>query len=128
MVHAKACSYEPELFPGLIYRMFWPHRVVLLIFVSGKMVVTGAKTAKQIRDAVEAIYTFLMDFRKRPVGPPLPAIMAPEAPPNQEPAASSSSKKRRVANLPDASSNAREGKSMRRGASSQQSSGGNRGS
>ncbi|KAJ7802902.1 hypothetical protein B0H14DRAFT_2890741, partial [Mycena olivaceomarginata] len=36
-------SYEPELFPGLIYRMARP-KVVLLIFVSGKIVVlTGTK-------------------------------------------------------------------------------------
>lgn len=35
------CSYEPELFPGLIYRMVKP-RIVLLIFVSGKVVLTGA--------------------------------------------------------------------------------------
>lgn len=34
------CSYEPELFPGLIYRMIKP-RIVLLIFVSGKVVLTG---------------------------------------------------------------------------------------
>jgi len=34
------CSYEPELFPGLIYRMVKP-RIVLLIFVSGKVVLTG---------------------------------------------------------------------------------------
>jgi TATA-box binding protein (TBP) (component of TFIID and TFIIIB) len=33
-------SYEPELFPGLIYRMVKP-RVVLLIFVNGKVVMTG---------------------------------------------------------------------------------------
>lgn len=33
-------SYEPELFPGLIYRMMSP-KIVLLIFVSGKVVLTG---------------------------------------------------------------------------------------
>ncbi|KAJ8574025.1 hypothetical protein K7X08_010536 [Anisodus acutangulus] len=33
---------EPELFPGLIYRMKQP-KIVLLIFVSGKIVITGAK-------------------------------------------------------------------------------------
>lgn len=37
------CSYEPELFPGLIYRMVKP-RIVLLIFVSGKVVLTGNET------------------------------------------------------------------------------------
>ena len=36
------CSYEPEIFPGLIYRMVKP-KIVLLIFVSGKVVLTGAK-------------------------------------------------------------------------------------
>jgi transcription initiation factor TFIID TATA-box-binding protein len=38
--HSQFCSYEPELFPGLIYRMLRP-KVVLLIFVSGKVVITG---------------------------------------------------------------------------------------
>ena len=33
-------QYEPELFPGLIYRMKQP-KVVLLIFVSGNVVLTG---------------------------------------------------------------------------------------
>jgi transcription initiation factor TFIID TATA-box-binding protein len=35
-------QYEPELFPGLIYRMKEP-KIVLLIFVSGKVVLTGAQ-------------------------------------------------------------------------------------
>jgi len=38
--HGQFSSYEPELFPGLIYRMIKP-KVVLLIFVSGKIVLTG---------------------------------------------------------------------------------------
>jgi transcription initiation factor TFIID TATA-box-binding protein len=42
--HALFSSYEPELFPGLIYRMAKP-KVVLLIFVSGKIVLTGAKVS-----------------------------------------------------------------------------------
>jgi TATA-box binding protein (TBP) (component of TFIID and TFIIIB) len=36
-------TYEPELFPGLVYRMQNP-KVVLLVFVSGKVVLTGAKS------------------------------------------------------------------------------------
>nr|CAD7451869.1 unnamed protein product [Timema tahoe] len=39
-MHGQFSSYEPELFPGLIYRMVRP-RVVLLIFVNGKIVMTG---------------------------------------------------------------------------------------
>lgn len=38
--HTNFSSYEPELFPGLIYRLHDP-KVVLLIFVSGKVVITG---------------------------------------------------------------------------------------
>jgi len=40
--HSHYSSYEPELFPGLIYRMVQP-KIVLLIFVSGKVVLTGGK-------------------------------------------------------------------------------------
>ncbi|KAJ0014300.1 hypothetical protein Pint_20183 [Pistacia integerrima] len=43
--HGAFSSYEPELFPGLIYRMKQP-KIVLLIFVSGKIVITGAKTSR----------------------------------------------------------------------------------
>ncbi|MCX8168792.1 MAG: TATA-box-binding protein [Candidatus Methanomethylicia archaeon] len=46
--------YEPEQFPGLIYRMDDP-KVVLLLFSSGKMVCTGAKKEEQVYEAVEKI-------------------------------------------------------------------------
>jgi transcription initiation factor TFIID TATA-box-binding protein len=39
-IYSLDFSYEPELFPGLIYRMMHP-KIVLLIFVSGKVVLTG---------------------------------------------------------------------------------------
>jgi transcription initiation factor TFIID TATA-box-binding protein len=47
--------YEPEQFPGLIYRMEKPV-VVLLIFSSGKMVITGAKREEEVVKAVNSIY------------------------------------------------------------------------
>ncbi len=47
--------YEPEQFPGLIHRMTDPH-VVLLIFGSGKMVITGAKRESEVMEAVKKIY------------------------------------------------------------------------
>ncbi|AEA38688.1 TATA binding protein of transcription factor IID (nucleomorph) [Cryptomonas paramecium] len=61
--HNQFCSYEPELFPGLIYRMINP-KVVLLIFVSGKLVLTGAKQRKDIYQAFSNIYAVLCLFRK----------------------------------------------------------------
>mgnify|MGYP000042699029 FL=1 len=52
--------YEPEQFPGLIYRMEKPV-VVLLIFSSGKMVVTGAKREEEVVKAVNSIYERLKE-------------------------------------------------------------------
>ena len=43
--------YEPEVFPGLIYRMQDP-KTVFLIFSTGRIVCTGAKQKEIVRDAV----------------------------------------------------------------------------
>lgn len=64
LTHGKFSSYEPELFPGLIYRMVKP-RIVLLIFVSGKVVLTGAKVRQEIYDAFDNIYPILKSFKKK---------------------------------------------------------------
>jgi len=53
--------YEPEQFPGLIYRMSDP-QVVLLIFSSGKMVITGAKSEDEVEEAVRKIYKKLEEL------------------------------------------------------------------
>ena len=42
--------YEPEVFPGLIYRMPVP-KTVFLIFSTGKVVCTGAKDKKFVKEA-----------------------------------------------------------------------------
>ncbi|XP_029820120.1 TATA box-binding protein-like protein 2 [Manacus vitellinus] len=63
LTHQQFSSYEPELFPGLIYRMVKP-RIVLLIFVSGKVVLTGAKDRSEIYEAFENIYPILKGFKK----------------------------------------------------------------
>ena len=52
--HSAFASYEPELFPGLIYRMVSP-RVVFLIFVSGKLVITGAKKESDLANALTKV-------------------------------------------------------------------------
>ncbi|KAL1139786.1 hypothetical protein AAG570_006763 [Ranatra chinensis] len=64
LTHGQFSSYEPELFPGLIYRMVKP-RIVLLIFVSGKVVLTGAKVRQEIYEAFENIYPILKSFKKQ---------------------------------------------------------------
>ncbi|MBS7652699.1 MAG: TATA-box-binding protein [Candidatus Bathyarchaeia archaeon] len=50
--------YEPEQFPGLIYRMTDP-KVVMLLFASGKLVCTGAKKEMMVREAVEKLHDLL---------------------------------------------------------------------
>ncbi|KAG1654448.1 TATA-box-binding protein [Nymphon striatum] len=64
LLHNQFSSYEPELFPGLIYRMVKP-RIVLLIFVSGKVVLTGAKVRGEIYEAFDNIYPILQGFKKK---------------------------------------------------------------
>ncbi|KAJ8606105.1 hypothetical protein CTAYLR_010562 [Chrysophaeum taylorii] len=71
--HAKFSSYEPELFPGLIYRLVNP-KTVLLIFVSGRLVITGGKALDHLHTAFDKIYPLLCEFKKetRPHRPELP--------------------------------------------------------
>ncbi|KAL9225241.1 hypothetical protein vseg_001190 [Gypsophila vaccaria] len=57
--------YDPELFPGLIYRMVQP-KIVMLVFVSGKIVITGAKVRQEIYTAFENIYPVINQFKKIP--------------------------------------------------------------
>jgi transcription initiation factor TFIID TATA-box-binding protein len=51
VVTLRKTMYEPEQFPGLIYRMDEP-KVVILLFASGNLVVTGAKKDQDVYDAV----------------------------------------------------------------------------
>jgi len=52
--------YEPEQFPGLIYRMDDP-KVVILLFASGKLVCTGAKREEDVYQAVNKLHQRLED-------------------------------------------------------------------
>ena len=47
-------EYEPEQFPGLVLRLDQP-KVVVLLFGSGKLVITGGKTPGDAEAAVERI-------------------------------------------------------------------------
>ena len=51
------------MFPGLIFHMQDP-KIVLLIFVSGKIVLTGAKKREDIYKAYQKIIPILTQFRK----------------------------------------------------------------
>ncbi len=53
--------YEPEQFPGLIFRLAKP-KTVLLLFQSGNLVCTGAKNEQQVTEAVENTYKMLEEI------------------------------------------------------------------
>ena len=53
--------YEPEQFPGLIYRMRDP-KTVLLLFSSGKLVCTGAKSEEMVYESVGKVLEVLKDY------------------------------------------------------------------
>lgn len=53
--HGANVSYEPELFPGLVLRISVP-KVVFLLFRSGKIVITGAKSIQEINNTYFKVY------------------------------------------------------------------------
>ena len=61
--YSNFCSYEPEMFPGVIFHMTNP-KIVLLIFVSGKIVLTGARTRDDIYQGYQKIVQIASEYRK----------------------------------------------------------------
>ncbi|XP_069016526.1 uncharacterized protein [Embiotoca jacksoni] len=57
------CSYEPELFPALFYKVL--PGICATIFSSGKIHFTGAKTEARIHKAFDIIRPILSSFRRR---------------------------------------------------------------
>ena len=48
-------SYEPDLFPGLVFRTTAP-KLVFLLFRSGKIVITGAKCREEIAETFKSLF------------------------------------------------------------------------
>jgi transcription initiation factor TFIID TATA-box-binding protein len=47
-------EYEPEQFPGLVYRIKVP-KVVVLIFSSGKLVITSGKSPEECEEGARIV-------------------------------------------------------------------------
>ena len=47
-------EYEPEMFPGLVYRLQDP-KTVLLLFGTGKVIITGSKNIRNCQRAMETL-------------------------------------------------------------------------
>ncbi|MFC2154614.1 TATA-box-binding protein [Candidatus Altiarchaeota archaeon] len=57
-------EYEPEQFPGLVFRLEHP-KTVMLIFHSGKMIITGAKTEQDIHKSAENTKKEVLSYNAR---------------------------------------------------------------
>lgn len=62
--HRVFTTYNPEVFTGLIYRVPQKPKTTFLIFVSGKIVATGAKSIEAINSAIEFIYPILQQYAR----------------------------------------------------------------
>ena len=50
----QSVEYKPDVFPAIVYRSKKPN-VVILLFATGKLVVVGAKSERQVKKAVSKI-------------------------------------------------------------------------
>jgi transcription initiation factor TFIID TATA-box-binding protein len=60
--HLEGAEYEPEQFPGLIYRVKDP-KAAMLVFSSGKIVCTGARSVEYVRKAVEKLAVMIRSLK-----------------------------------------------------------------
>jgi len=57
-------EYEPEQFPGLVYKL--PQaKATFLLFSNGKIVCTGTKSEKEVNEAVDKLVENLKNLKKR---------------------------------------------------------------
>jgi transcription initiation factor TFIID TATA-box-binding protein len=54
-------EYEPETFPGLVYKM--KGSVTFLIFGTGKIVCVGAKSTKDIKESLDSLVKKLREIK-----------------------------------------------------------------
>jgi len=60
----EGADYDPEQFPGLVYRTQEP-KSAALIFRSGKIVCTGAKSTADVHESLEIVFDKLRDLEIR---------------------------------------------------------------
>jgi transcription initiation factor TFIID TATA-box-binding protein len=53
-LNVENIEYEPEQFPGLVYRIKDP-KIVVLIFSSGKIILTGGKNLEDIKKGLDVL-------------------------------------------------------------------------
>lgn len=56
----KAVDYEPEQFPGAILRI--PESKAIILFKNGKMICTGSKTEKEVKEVLDYVSKVVSKF------------------------------------------------------------------
>jgi transcription initiation factor TFIID TATA-box-binding protein len=59
--------YEPEQFPAIILHLEQPYKASILIFSSGKIVITGLKSSEEIDQTIAQVLKFIDDKQSSPV-------------------------------------------------------------
>ena len=58
------CTYQPTMFPGLIYRSNTLN-IVLLVFFSGRIVITGAKCMTDVFEGWKNVHDLVCSYKKK---------------------------------------------------------------
>jgi len=61
---ARHISYNPEFFPGVCLR-FKESRTVIIVFTTGKAIITGAHTEEEIYSTQNKVYNSISMFMKK---------------------------------------------------------------
>jgi len=62
-VQLENTEYEPEQFPGLVYKLAGT-RATFLLFSNGKIVCTGTKSEPKLREALDKLVKTLKQYKK----------------------------------------------------------------
>lgn len=60
----KQSFYDPHIFPGLKFRPFNTSNSTILIFISGKVIITGVKEIKQLYEIRDYMVRILLKFKR----------------------------------------------------------------
>ncbi|MCK4521783.1 MAG: TATA-box-binding protein [Nanoarchaeota archaeon] len=60
-MNIRNVEYEPEQFPGLVYKMKFPFHATFLLFSNGKIVCTGTKSEEEMKKCLEQL---IKDLKK----------------------------------------------------------------
>jgi transcription initiation factor TFIID TATA-box-binding protein len=58
-------EYEPEQFPGLVYKLMTPVKATFLLFSNGKIVCTGTKSEEEVHLALDKLIVNLKKVKTR---------------------------------------------------------------